>query len=832
MAIFNVIAQENVIRIVAESGTEAARASAVAAAEASLLAASNAADTVNGFSAVATDAIEVLNDVGAVQVALAAEQVGLAVNAVASQRGLAIDGTLSPLSEVFGGINQTTLASNVGVWQIAQVNGSNFVTGDEIAALAWHWACAADTTRTEIRVWARDVAGATGAGTINNAAPVATHDNLILTFDTTPAALGITPGTSVPARTRLLNLPAPIVTAPGKDYIFQFRNFNASNAAVNCGFMGFAVAAGSQRQAGYQALTATPTTFTNVGATRTAAITIYRRNTATALGATDAQLRTLFDRKMEETLAAMNQRNVSNLLANIAAYPNVLAVPASFWGDSLVADVAGGLPSAFRATQIVDDLSSGTVNNYGISGQNASQITARVVAASAGDKAGFNLVIMGANDSPAGKSAAAIVTDFAACAAAFTNPNFVFCSTWINGLLRPRDRDVWRSLVTTYGAKAWDSAAVWARHGAFSSDAASALRGSIPHGLTVDNIHNNQAGGILKGYEWAAMTFARNGGTPYLHDEVVGMTAGAAAGSAITTVRTLGAAFNYQIIAGNEDGAVQIDRATGAITRTAQPILQPYREVFVEAENNRGRGRNGRIIIGQQMDGTNPQSAVRFNPNGAAVAQMPSTYAPADSTGITIVVCARLDPSRTTGLLLSQGGSSGIVSRLAGGLSFSARTSAAAILGSLNLSPRNPSDWHFYFFAVDTAAGWVRGAVDETTSSAVATAGNIGHAACNYLFTNISNLTPFGDDLKMMAVYDQAYDVSDSAVRAAFYDSTTRLPKDIGNGSAGGAFAQPLIYMRGMAGDYMLGKNYGTGGDLHVPIPIGPRFNGFVDLQN
>lgn len=746
-------------------------------------------------------------------------------------------GALVAAYESIGNVSQANLASNVGVLQVGLINGTHVFTGDVIRAVRWSWACAATTTSVEIKVWKRNVAGATAAGTLNNAAPIATHDTLIGTYTTTPAALGVTVGTSNPVGTNVLALPSIFTIEAGYDYIFQFRNLDATTTVVNCGFQYFATAAGTQRRAGFQALTATPNVFTNLTATRTPAISLYKGVQATQLPATDATLRTLINQRDSETLAAMNQRNVQNLYVNATLFPNALAVPASFWGDSLTFDAIGTptLPGAgFKATDVADVVTTGTVNNYGINGQTSTEITARVTAASATDKGGFNQVMMGANDTnDAAKTAALILADFATCAGAFTNASYLFCSPWNSGPVVAKNYDVRRGLISTYGPKALDMSALWARHAGGSSDVTASRRGAVPTDLTADGIHQNQAGGLVKGYEWAAALVARNGGAPFVHDDMFGFKANDASGTAIGTVRTLGTGYNFRILAGNEDGAAQMARGTGALTRTANSILQPYRELFVEAENNKGRGRNGRVILVQQMDGTSPQRAVQVAGNGASVAYMPTTFAPADGTQLTIVACLRVDIARTNGYLISKTGSAPCLLQQNSGMTFAPKNNAGVSLGTITGTAQNPSEWHFYFFTINTATGVISVAVDEVSSSGAASAGNIELAALNTFFTNAGgNTLPWAGGIKMLAVYGAYYDITSAAVRANWYDSATRLPKDIGaSGTAGGSLATPLIYMRGRAGDYLLGKNYGNGGDLHVPVPIGRAHLGFVDLD-
>lgn len=770
--------------------------------------------------------------------------VGLAAQAVEATASLYANGLSNNdyaiEYESVGALNQATLASNVGVYQVGLVNGTHIFTGDVITGLRWLWAAATGTVTTEILVWERDVAGATGAGTLNNAAPIATHDTLIATITTTPAALGITTGTSNPAQTNNLALAVPITVKAGFDLMFQFRNLDGSSAVVNCGIAYIAGTAGSQRRAGFTALTATPTTFVAINTARLPSITLLKNVQKTRLPATDETLRTLSDNKAIETLASMNQRNVQNLYASASLFPTTLDTPASYWGDSLTNDATSGQPiTGYRLTEVVDALTVGTVNNYGINGQTSAQITTRVTAGSGTDLAGFNRVMQGTNDLASG-TPASVLTNYDTCAAAFTNANYLMSSPWMTGVQAGRVNgrkigDIRTGLLSTYGAKALDSQAFWARYGFNATDQLAARRGAVPTDLTIDGLHKATAGGLIHGHIHAAALIAQAGGAPFVHDDIVGIKNGDASGTAIITPRILGTGYNFAILAGNEDGALQINRKTGAITRTASPVLQPYREVFVEGENNRGRGRNGRIVMVQQLDGTTPNKVVRVRGNGASVLMPRFDFAATAGPEATIVLAIRQTrrASGASNLMTYGGNNSPILDQNGWDMRVNWRGAAGASLGSQSLSVESPSLVNFYAFTMKTDTGVMRSRLNLGTpvTAGAVTAANIDLAGIAYLFSNGGDSAPWAGDILMMAVYGAYYDITSDAIIGNWWDNTTRLPKDIGDGTAGGAFAAPLIYLRGMAGDHILGKNYGTGGDLHAQIPLSGRDVGFVDVD-
>ncbi len=775
------------------------------------------------------------------------EQAAIVSNAASAAEAVATTyadglatGSLIPAYESVGASSHATLATNVGVYQVVLINGTHVTTGDVIAGIRWPWACGATTSTVEIKIWKRDVSGATGAGTLNNAAPIATHDTLLATYSTTPTVLGITAGTSTAAQGNDYTFSSPFTIEAGYDYVFQFRNLDGTSTVVNCGFLYFSATAPAQRRAGFQALTASPTTFTNITTARTPSITLLKKEQKTQLPATDAQFKTRLDNG--NIVARMNADNDRNLALAAAMFPNTLAVTASYWGDSLFDDSTGGgsAPAAgYRLTEVVDAYTIGTVNNYGTNGNTGAQVTTRVLAGSGADLAGFNAVMMGTNDLSSG-TAASVLTSYATCAAAFTNTNYLFASPWQNGAMAAnlnarKAYDIRAGLRSTYGSKFLDSQLMWARYASGTVDRAAARGGAIPTSLTVDGLHKNSAGALIHGKVHAAALIARNGGAPFIHDDVWTIKAADAAATVVGTVRWLGTATNFEILHGNEDNALQINRATGEVTKTGNTVLMPYRELYITAANNKGAARVGRIIVTQVLDGTTPNRGVRIQGNGASFLMANSTWAPSDGNELTIVMCARMLRSNVTGLHVIGDGSNAFLSNTNWGFGFNPRASGStSTLGAIsNIVAEKPSDWNFYFFSMNSASGLMKAVVNEgTAATTVPTNAVSGLSKMHTLFTNSGNTLPFMADIKMFAVYSTYYDVADTAVRAVWYDSTTKAPKDIGSaGTAGGSLSTPFHYLYGRAGNYLTGLNGGSAGTLHTPPPISYADVGFVDVD-
>ena len=314
-----------------------------------------------------------------------------------------------------------------------------------------------------------------------------------------------------------------------------------------------------------------------------------------------------------------------------------------------------------------------------------------------------------------------------------------------------------------------------------------------------------------------------------------------AAGTAIITPRILGASTGLRIVSGNDSGAVDmgldgvIDRGTG----TPDAIT----ELEVQADSkNKGRSNIARIVLLRQADDTRANHAVRFASTGATRMASDPVDTAINTKKATVVLCLRsnnlnTDTAASVPIMTSLLNSGQRAEILLQGrrVSLTLVDTANGQFGGLNSPYANDaSGFNFFFFSADSTTGVrvANSAVNEEgTTSLTPTADKVfGHSLSKLMFGQTATITQ-GFDLKMLWFANDYIDITNPANRALFYNPATKEPLDLGaDGTVAGV--TPMIYMRGMAGDYGLGKNFGTRGDFStVPYHNASEFP-FADLDS
>jgi hypothetical protein len=394
----------------------------------------------------------------------------------------------------------------------------------------------------------------------------------------------------------------------------------------------------------------------------------------------------------------------------------------------------------------------------------------------------------------------------------------------------------------TYAEKAFDALPFWAKwSNGTESDLDLVRKGYVPPSLTAEGspnpLHPSDNGVAIEGRELARIIRATAGiGAPYIHDDLVGAKNGDALATAIVTPRYIGTPKGFQIVDGNPADAVRIDGTTGAITRGAG-ALPAISELYVQADSVRkGRSNIARITVVRQAGGTTPSNAVRIKGNGAAVLTTDKLTGGVGSKKMSYVVVARFNDT-ASGTILSAG-TTGTSAQLGkNGKTLRATLTNAAGTAMVNMfhpTAVDPYDWNVYFGCLDTTTG-VRilnvGTNEITPVTATPTADALYPFDTMASLFYSSGLYINNFDIKLFWQAADYLDFTDPAVRALFYNPTTRAPLDLGAaGTISGV--TPLIYLRGMAGDYMLGKNFGTGGDFFLPPYVNAANVGFTDLAS
>jgi hypothetical protein len=627
--------------------------------------------------------------------------------------------------------------------------------------------------------------------------------------------------------------PAPVpVGAAGLTYKLRIDAFDASSAPVQINIGNTTGVAGETRQRAAGGRYSSTGANTNQALTNRPSIGLVARvvQSATAVRATIDLAAQRAVQLSADRLADHNSRNHDRLASEAALFDRALPDAITESGDSLVAN-AEAVNTGNRASDILARFVTGAVNNIAVGGTRTDQIIATFAALPAGQRDDHGITNGGTNDIGQQYPTTATVVDTVLAnmqSLVTANPNRIIMGPWVSGggpgRAWTQARKINRAERAAYGARFFDALTFLARwtSGNVAEDTAAAA-GAVPSSLTVDLLHPGPAGCALLGREQALILRADTGiGAPYLHDDRVGALD--VAGANVHTMRTLGAVVRYMIVSGNDDGAFEIGPTDGVIKRTSTGTMSAVTGLYVQAIGMRGRSNVARIVVGRRRAEAVPSVAVRIKSNGAAVMSAWQMDGAAASKELTIVIAGRMTSTVSRGYLSvgsnTTGTTSPFVSKDGKRFRFFARDAAGALLGS-NYTPfcRNPFDLNVWFLTVNTATGVasLRTGVNEeaTLSVAVTTPdGLLDLTQIVQLFFSTGSLLD-GFDHVATWIAQASINIADPVVRALFYDSATRRMRDLGDGTVGGV--RPLIYIKGGIGDLMTGRNYGSGGDMHVP---------------
>lgn len=686
------------------------------------------------------------------------------------------------------------------------------------------------TLAANIRVYV--YSGNTADGGINTAPPNTPGSGgawtLLETVNITPAAAGITPGNAT--RAAAIIPVTPIVVATGKTYAFIIDVRDGSDARLRLGY-GYMdkTGDGRQRYYGWYHSSTAASTWTNHLATQKMAIRIGTKALTDVLDLQDYVSTITARQQVDEqsveisTLRHVQMLNDNNLISMSVRYPQALDRDVTFWGDSLTQEAqvtsAGGDTSIQIAAEYV---ASGTITNQGVGGQTAAQIDTRAAAASAGTLAGYSFLWAGTNDLGSTTDNTATIKATMDTTMARFNAARSMVAGPRTGTVGSRNFGVvmkMRALLkASYGARAWST---YDRHPYVGSrskvDDDSFAVGGLPLHLMVDSTHDGPAGPIGTSKDYARWMRTLQYGVPYVHSDVVGVKNGQAADSAIVTPRILGSPLDVLFWRQPAADTFRLNSTTGAITRGTAAITSDVQDVYLEARHKRGN-HIGRITMVRQMDGTDPNlGGIRFGSTGQRALGTPGLSGLTDGKTCSFVICARLQPTAAGQFIAVNG----MVAPNSGNtIRFIPRgTNGTTTLGTVTTPlADNPETYNMYFLSVDAANNLLYAATNaKTANTAAVTNADIGLSLIVALFTSTSAATSLmGVDLKMFWFSNQYIDWTNQANRDLFYNSSTLAPKDIGAaGTVSGI--TPIVYTRGYIGDYILGSNFGSGGDLYFP---------------
>ncbi|QDH33979.1 hypothetical protein [Porphyrobacter sp. YT40] len=366
-----------------------------------------------------------------------------------------------------------------------------------------------------------------------------------------------------------------------------------------------------------------------------------------------------------------------------------------------------------------------------------------------------------------------------------------------------------------HGARIYDWEALWRQNEALASDAR----------LTVDGTHFNSLGATLLGFEQTRLFRAMNGGAPYVHEEVLPIRPKDAAGTLLSTGLILGTVSQVYRTAGDtSDEAIAINPSTGAITRGAGEITPALgsREIIMRAANFRG-GHEARktFLLAQDAGDTLPRHDIEFlgGSNYQEIQLVPPDTA-VNTTDAALPNTTRLSFVMFMRVTRGLAGSFAGVDSFDGANIYSPRvrlrnTSSVQLGGAPTWAlPADPFAINAYFVSIDTVAGTMTIATNETSSTIALTADSIpiNLSYMRQLF-GPPGLPLSGCALRRLMLFTgHAFDFTNAAKRALFYNPATFLPIDTGGATIDGQTA--IIDIYGREFDWNQGINRGSLGNL------------------
>jgi hypothetical protein len=224
------------------------------------------------------------------------------------------------------------------------------------------------------------------------------------------------------------------------------------------------------------------------------------------------------------------------------------------------------------------------------------------------------------------------------------------------------------------------------------------------------------------------------------------------------------------------------------------------------------------------MDGTNPAlGGVRVDGTyGSVGLGTPGLVGAVAGKKLTIVITARFLSNATGNFIGSD--IAGVATFLAGQtITCQVRTAANALIaGPSTPVAADPLDWNTYFFSFDTTTGIVRSLAavnDKAASSTSPTADALINipGVTSLLVNGVGSGPLIGVDIRRIWIAADTWDFTSLTERQKFTVGTAYgTPKDLGGtGAVDGV--TPLVDIYGRVGDFIVGRNGGSGGDLYFP---------------
>lgn len=757
-----------------------------------------------------------------------------------------LPGTFDGVAVQTGASFRNVTQSRTDVIAGAFTAGTDLVAGQIIDRIVFPLAGVTTTETVRLRVYRKLTADAD----INTLTACIAGSPLV-TVETTPAALGLTLSDSSTAPVDCtFDLDEGILVQSGYSYFVRVDLRNASDAQVALGYT-FITETGAavHRRGGYNGGVTSESSNTRIIAS------LYQKAVvdAVTLESEVADLKattSAFTSSPASAAIDVIGRTLAHNIAAVdlqAARQTVTAANGTVaWGDSITAG-SGGATSwvAMLASYLTSSAGAG-LDNEGAGGETSTQVTTRVSAASAAQKAAFNYFMFGTNKESTVNDVPLVLANYATCVGTLAHTNYLCVAPILPNnsttLIKHQHR-LARQLIDVYGARAIDLPTVLRYAHRANQDRTPMIMGATGTATFQDDKHPTTAGNLILAQHFARAQRAILGGSPYVHHDTLAWNSGMAVGAVIGTPRFLGTCADWQIIDGNPDDLVRINHATGQITRGAGANLPAIRQITVMGRGAAGSGPGALAIITlvRTAETAQPVFPVRLNPYnvsglyGALTRPKGQTEAQAfvaNNASVSIVIRHQFTDLGSTG---NHGaGLSGFMQRSSlGRMRFQVPGAPSGVLADTTLpSPADALGVNWFFFSFNGATGAWTSATNATSASGTGTAGTVRLSALEGLFNSgdFSNSPFLGNHYMTWIAAGSAIDWTSATERERFYDPATFEPQTLAADGTVNSVA-PFLYVRGRAGDYLTAPNKAPAGlQLYAPPPLSAFETLFEDV--
>lgn len=469
--------------------------------------------------------------------------------------------------------------------------------------------------------------------------------------------------------------------------------------------------------------------------------------------------------------------------------------------------------------------------NEGIDGLRSDQLLTNITAAAAsGTLDEYYVIVIGTNDAAGAITPAQTLSNIASIEAILQaeGAQGVIYGVYLKATTIPGGDpgydlyEVHQGLRAAYGNRVIDWREYMAQSVSTSGDAAdlaAIVQGEMPPSLLADGLHPNDPGYTAIAPQTAAASMAMSGGKPFLHHEVVSAIPTSSQGSVLHQVRHIGSPTEWQIVGGNDDNAFSIN-SSGQVLRGPGAWDGTVRELYVAAGNASGQHGCRLVMLAGTAD---DDFSLHTDWREEGVLETPEIWT---STESAFTVLMRFKPrgTATNNKDVIQGPRSN--AKMGTGTNatevlFKNAANTTLAFRRWNISTTDYATVGFSFDGTNAremqdASGSV--VTPLSTGSTIDMSGRI--------LMGLSGSVKDRVDVDFIWMANSFIDLSSASIRDQIINSGTLEPAFAANGVVDGV--TPQLFLYGGPGDWALGRNRGTGGDLLVRPYVTPALANFA----